>query len=114
LNEIAPPRQLNRSTAMLTQPTEPKSKRLTSGWLIGVYFGLALRPATLLFTYLFSGPVAFGVAMFVMQLVAYPLFLRNGPRTSWARNWGFWHFAGLAALSGIVGFFLSGTFFPNP
>src|SRR5437588_5765157 len=84
--------------AMIAEPTPAKPKRSNAGWLMGLYFGLGLRPITFLLSYVFSGPVAFGVAMFLMQLLAYPLFLRNGPRTSWARNWGLWQFAALGAL----------------
>jgi hypothetical protein len=99
---------------MIAEPTAAKAKRTTTGWLMGLYFGLGLRPVTFLLSYLFSGPVAFGVAMFLMQLLAYPLFLRNGPRARWAQNWGFWQFAGLAALGSVVCYFLSRAFFPNP
>jgi hypothetical protein len=93
-------------------PTKPK--RANAGWLMGLYFGLGLRPVTFLLSYVFSGPVAFGVAMFLMQLLAYPLFLRNGPRTSWARNWGFWQFTVLGALAAVIAYFFSRAFFPNP
>jgi hypothetical protein len=99
---------------MITEPTDAKPKQSKAGWLMGLYFGLALRPVTFLLTYIFSGPVAFGVAMFLLQLIAYPLFLRNGPRNSWARNWGFWQFAVLSAFASVICYFLSLVFFPNP
>jgi uncharacterized membrane protein len=99
---------------MMSEATAAKPKRSNAGWLMGLYFGLGLRPVTFLLSYAFSGPVAFGIAMFVMQLLAYPLFLRNGPRTSWARNWGFWQFAVLAAVAAVVAYFFSRAFFPNP
>ena len=98
---------------MLAEPTAVKSKR-SNGWLVGVYFGLAIRPVTFLFSYLFSGPVAFALAMLATQLLAYPVFFRTGPRASWARNWGFWHFAVLALLASVIGYFFSRAFFPNP
>jgi hypothetical protein len=46
-------------------------------------------------------------------LVTYPLF-PHAPRWSWMRNWGFWHFAVYSLAIGVVAFFLSRAFFPNP
>src|SRR6476659_3690989 len=99
---------------MITEPTAAKPKRSNAGWLMGLYFGLGLRPVNALLSYAFSEPVAFGVAMFLMQILESPLFLRNGPRASWARTWGFWQFAVLAALAAVVAYLFCRALCRNP
>src|SRR5260370_18590112 len=98
----------------MSEISEAQPKRSNFGWLVGAYFALGIRPFTALLTYVFPKPVAFGVAIFIMHLVAYPFFLRNSPRARWIRNWGFWHFAVYGLIVGVIGFFLSRAYFPNP
>jgi hypothetical protein len=89
-------------------------ERPNNGWLFGLYFGLGIHPVRYLLSHLFSYPVAFSLAVFLMYLLAYPLFFRGKPRYwSWMRNWGFWQFALSSFVIAIIIFFVSHAFSTN-
>ena len=90
-----------------------KDEKPKYGWLVGLYYGLGLRPFTAFLSWFFSGPVAFALAVLIMNLVSYPLFLRGPRYWSWQRNWGFWHFAVFDVLMAIGAYFLARAYFPD-
>jgi hypothetical protein len=54
-----------------------KLKRM--GVPYGLYFGVLQLPVALVFTRWFSMPVAYGLALMLLTLVAYPIFTRGLP-----------------------------------
>ncbi len=73
-----------------------------SRW-VGLYFGLGVQVVTRVLGYWLLLPIAFGLAMFLLNLFAYPMFFRGKPRgLRWMVNWGFREFVLFSAAVAVV------------
>jgi hypothetical protein len=82
----------------------------------GLYFGLLQLPATLFFYRWFTMPVASGLALMLLTLIAYPIFMRGLPIyfLKWKTD-GYWTFLTWLPWSVVMGLtgFLIGYILPD-
>ncbi len=77
------------------------NEKTSSRW-VGLYFGLGVQVVTRVLGYWLLLPVAFGLTVFLLNLLAYPLFFHDNPhRARWMLKWGFREFIIFNAAAGV-------------
>ncbi len=78
------------------------NEKTSSRW-VGLYFGLGVQVVTRVLGYWLLLPVAFGLAIFLLNLLAYPMFFRGKPRgLRWMVDWNFREFVLFSAAVAVV------------